>query len=328
MQISRRFLSLVAALWLTLGCSSESNDEPVDLASGAPVSESAFIDAYGELVCNQLERCCAEAGYEYDGGFCALLTSGMGASEHQTYSDVQGGLCLKEAALVTSCTAEEVPACEGVFTGTLAPGAACESDGDCAAPANGTASCDMMRNVCVAELRGVEGDTCHRSCSEEADGGWWCSYNTNLDTDNLDTLGDCYKDDGLYCDPTDNLCRVLSAVGESCSGDNSCADQDYCTIFDGETESTCQPRRLVGESCDSFLTPCIDTAFCSADLCVTKKPAGESCTEFNECLGYCDCGASGDCSAGGVCAGDGGTELGELGQGLSEFLCNGNTPDA
>lgn len=95
--------------------------------------------------------------------------------------------------------------------------------------------------------------------------------------------GDCDPTTGLYCELGAGL---------------------VCTIGLSETFESCEPADQAGESCvdveAQILVPCnpLEPLYCDAsasNVCVDKKPGGESCQSNEECRsGFCNQGTCAD----------------------------------
>lgn len=162
-----------------------------------------------------------------------------------------------------------------------------ETDVDCGgscAPCDDAKSCllaaDCKSGVCT-------GDVCQApTCSDAASNG-------------VETGTDCGGADCPKCGPDEGCNSNEDCVGDECSGVGgtctpNCADQ---TKNETESDVDCGggdcPKCDVGGQCDALDTNCVDTAFCDAGTCATKKVKATPCAGANEC-------ASGHC-ADGIC---------------------------
>ena len=103
--------------------------------------------------------------------------------------------------------------------------------------------------------------------------------------------GECRE--GLYCRVTDpdlgaGVCSDLPGEGESCDPDYPvCARGDnWCDPAD----NTCRKLAAVGDSCDELADNCVPYAWCSPDgVCVARPAEGEPCEDWPPCMGDLEC---------------------------------------
>jgi len=106
----------------------------------------------------------------------------------------------------------------------------------------------------------------------------------------------CYEGQclaGLYCRVTDGetgagVCNALPGEGEPCDPDYPvCARGDnWCDPAD----DTCRKLSAVGDSCDELEDNCVPYAWCSPDgVCVARPGEGEPCEDWPPCLGDLEC---------------------------------------
>jgi hypothetical protein len=103
--------------------------------------------------------------------------------------------------------------------------------------------------------------------------------------------GQCVE--GLYCHVTDpdtgaGTCSALPGEGEACDPDYPlCARADnWCDPAD----NTCRRLAAVGDSCDELDDNCVAYAWCSPDgVCVARPGEGEPCEDWPPCLGDLEC---------------------------------------
>ncbi|MGZ3421879.1 MAG: hypothetical protein ACXVEE_28650 [Polyangiales bacterium] len=177
---------------------------------------------------------------------------------------------------------------DGASVGTLAEGAVCKSDSECAAPGDGrTAKCQCTDGkkdqVCVLQLAigakcpvgtsfsvGCSGaaECINEKCQEKADLGGSCDGNI------------CKQ--GLACDGATKKCVAGKALGEKCDFVfDDCAGENWCE-FPG---TACVAPRNVGEKCDSNnARSCVAGAACGNDgKCVALGNDGDPCTSDRTC---------------------------------------------
>lgn len=101
------------------------------------------------------------------------------------------------------------------------------------------------------------------------------------------------------------LCTAFKAIGDACDEDEECGPGAACPYVSYGTEQFCAPTVGEGESCAD--DECAVGLWCEWDLdvCVpTDQAAGASCTDDNDCDGFCDevtntcaaCTTDDDCS--------------------------------
>lgn len=222
-------------------------------ASFDPSQASACEDALGQLACEELadtadiEPC----GHVWDGTLpdgdsCAIST------------ECSSGFCDPGGCdpAVSCCTG----LCVSIDDSGVPIGGDCSID-DCAT--DGYCDFDAVPATCRA-LVALEG-----ACSE----------------------GQCTG--GLYCRITDpdigtGVCSDLPGEGEPCDPDYpACARADnWCDPAD----DTCRPLAAVGEPCDEATDNCVAYAWCSPDgECVARPSEGEPCEDWPPCMGDLEC---------------------------------------
>lgn len=218
--------------------------------------------------------------------------------------------------------------CAGMFSGTLAGGAACSIDAECA-----SATCEMPDDCpaigcCVGSCRaaqapGGSGTACakasdcasglvcaaNRSCRAPAPAGADCAADRECATglgciNPLPTMpGTCRAlphrdedcpygrcaDEGLRCDPASGRCVALGLPGAPCSGAGDCSPYLECDAGG----KTCRAFPQLGMPCRAG---CGGEAFCARNeaptgICAAPQPNGSPCTAYNECASfYCEAG--------------------------------------
>jgi hypothetical protein len=223
-------------------------------ASYDAVEESACEDALAEVTCEQLTGApdldpCGHIwdGTVPDGDACA------GSAE------CASGFCDPGECdpAITCCTGS---CASGDDQAGVAIGGDCSED-DC----TGGAYCDW--NAAPATCRALV--ALEGACSE----------------------GQCV--DGLYCRLTDlaagtGVCSDLPAEGEACDPDYPvCARGDnWCDPAD----NTCHRLAAVGDACDEASDNCVAYAWCSPDgVCVARPTEGEPCEDWPPCMGDLEC---------------------------------------
>lgn len=247
--------------------------------------------------CEQYMPCCQAAGRPSDGAQCRAFYGAFVSKAG--YDSSAASACLDEfrAAGDKKCDASgfDAPSCDKVFltnTGTAKPGAACETDSDCAPSADGKVVCAnaFINNAsiqqCQVRMVGKAGSS---PCVATIEG-----RSTFSDTrgDTIPASGyTCDTADGLACDDMSGACAVLPKIGEMClNGFNPCVNGAYCSA------GTCKAKSEAGSPCD-LDSACVDGAYCDTDknVCATSLAAGAACTSSKQCASS-DC-TNGKCSA-------------------------------
>jgi hypothetical protein len=273
-------------------------------------------------ICDGLGSCCRSAGFPFDDAACRNqwvtgMSSEAPTSTAVSYDANVAGECVASLRpYVAACGTAPTPttdACARIYVGTKPEGAACQSDEECARPAQGFAYCNdgaitsadagtSSTPVCVVEgpeVHGTVGQGCSMTCTTDGSGescGASGSFGSADGGSPTPTPGvACFTNDGVYCSPS-YTCQRMAEVGGACDL-GGCVRGAYCD----STSRVCVALGQPGAACSG--QTCVDTAFCgTAGVCEAKKANGEPCsvdTMYSECLGYC--------SAGGVCATDTGT---------------------
>ena len=183
---------------------------------------------------------------------------------------------MEEAA--TSCALTGLLSlCRRVWRGTKQEGEPCTDVSQCDR-ADGPKFC--VRNletgsqsepgICAGVSRAQNAQPCAQSCAEGGD----CSTNfSSFEAEPVIAL--CHEADGVYCSFADDQasCAPLTARGSPCDSSSSqCAAADFC-------DTTCQPRRNLGEACQFSFG-------CSADLlCIDGECADAPLATAELCAG-------------------------------------------
>lgn len=287
--MSRHWVVLAAAglAWgfVAGGCSGSTS-------GGSSVSEQDYANALAHAVCDNVGGCCQKKNYAYSDTQClARLLAFAGLPPDSNFNAQQAGACVDlYASAARSCTLSDAAAqkldavCRAVFTGTKAPGAACQNASECAPPSGGGAFCDFpgtaVTGVCVAVTRAKAGGSCVGTCDQE-DGIVTSCYNAS-GAPIPDHGGACYTSDGLYC----------------------------------SNQGTCVPLMGPGQDCSAI--PCAAGAYCDISgtgVCQAYAQIGGDCSQGQQCVPNANCGLAGTCQAPpdtsiatpGLCAGVGGS---------------------
>lgn len=273
------------AFLVCLSASTACDDSTGGAGGGATgLTVDTYYDAYSNARCDYFVRC----GYLTDKTQCAEAYGADRGVAQGVASVVFGGLgfdaekaktCVDSFALAlcnvppTAGVAESIDdACDAVFTGKGADGAAC--------------------------FNGVE---CQSGFCETMGGGNQCNVGVCKDQPLIASGGDCTGGKACvetdFCDTEDgNVCKPRKGANEACSSPLSCIEGYVCDDQGGK----CFKASPSGASCNPTLvtTPCEQAAseYCHPDTkTCTKLPAvGEPCVasgpNMNGCSreGYCD----------------------------------------
>jgi hypothetical protein len=292
---SRESVALLAVLGVT-ACGSSGEDDNDRSASGA-LTDGDFRAQYPALACASLETCCSAAGFDYNPSLCQAFLTPV-PTPNAVFDPVAAADCLEtlRAGPVDCGNSEPAIECEGVYVGTVAQGGACSDDAECAAPENGTATCNSGQ--CVTAIHGVEGQKCSSSCAPFGGSGQICSGAGLDDAEQVQ----CWRSDGLVC--AEGTCTALGGPGAECAFDDDCRDEAYCE------GPACRLRAESGAMCSASVECALGT-YCE-DSCKPQLPEGEPCATDEQC-------SSGTCA--GTCTF--GDPLGGLGTALLGLLCGG-----
>jgi hypothetical protein len=279
-------VGLVCLAAIANGCGGSTNDG----GGTEPVVIDDFAGRFAAAFCDNIEPCCQQQGFKYDAVTCKTAFSQFLDTEliakakagGVSYDAEAAGQCLSAfAKAATACQPDELPAvCDRIFIGTKPVGAACDGSLECAPPADGgRGQCEEDQNgqaVCVQEPRGKAGDACNQTCNDHGSG---------IDCEGFgpaDGSATCWRNDGLYCDPTGGHCAVLISIGQACD-QTGCVNGAYCD------NGTCAAKLAAGGDCSSSSEACADGFYCDpSSKCQPQKAAGEACTEGEECTSYCN----------------------------------------
>jgi hypothetical protein len=290
-------VGLLAALFACMGCGSPEPEKP-------PADEKAedrFSDAFVDTFCDGLEACCGVETRAFNRAACETSTRQALASARPSTAAVRFDQSAADACLANvrtalpTCAGIEREPCDRVFVGTLATGAACEDERECAPVPDATVSC---LNVCRARRRAKVGEDCIRTCRAENDCGR-LEGEPPFDLMNVSSWADCHTEDGLAC--VGGKCVRGPGAGSACLGNAVCDVGLSCP-----DARTCTPYSAIGEPCDR----CAPAAYCNTltDTCAEKLPLGATCSEADACTSercnrVCESvtrgashGASGECA--------------------------------
>lgn len=222
-----------------------------------------------------------------------------------------------DALASLSCNVTEqldaLDACDDVYEGTLADGAACGFDLECTSGSCATQSCpdaccpgrcraarplpdidEACSTFCVdGAYCGVD-SLCHASLPKGAacDGSTICAYGLYCAGASTGGSGVCepMPDDGEPCDGPcaehgsrclDAVCQPAGLAGDACATDEDCSDFYSCN-----SDQRCGSFPGIGMECLGW---CSGDAYCNARVCVAKEPNGTGCINNNNCTSnFCD----------------------------------------
>jgi hypothetical protein len=283
---------LALAACLVGGCGGSTTTGPPP-----PVSEDALPMALAHAVCDNIGRCCRQAGYAYGTRCIPNVLASLDLPSHVKFDPRRAGACVADtASLAKNCEVDEaawlelLAKCSAAFTGTEAPGQPCQSSWDCAAVPGKGVFCSA-NGMCVAvKRRAHAGAACLDTC--ELDDGSVVRCVDSSGKPPTSEAGACFTNDGLYCS-TDTQCARFVGVGYDCL-EAPCAADAYC---DPNTHR-CEAYVPSGGACSSGQV-CSPNGACGFYTHTCEPPLlnGENCTLDSEC-------ASGQCTHdayGGVC---------------------------
>lgn len=269
--------------------------------------------------CGTVGPCCAQVNKPTDGQACRTLYTALTSA--YTYDAAAGSACLNELHATQSAPdycmtfTKNGPSCKNVFrksgssTGTRAPGATCDDDGECAASSEGEVSCasnfsgTSETRTCQVEIRGKENDT---PCNQTKDGNVTSfsgfSSSSGMPMAPPPKAFSCDVADGVYCNDTTKKCTKIQGPGGPCESFSShaCTKDAFCDF----STKKCVARIPLGGDCSKSSTGCVENAFCPSDThkCTAQLADGAACKMSQECQSdrcvnmKCDPGGSGSTS--------------------------------
>jgi hypothetical protein len=236
------------------------------------------------------------------------------ASGKISYDGARGAACIQGLSGLPACSGsafaahDPYPACDVVFTGTVAAGDPCFFHEECAAGG----ACHLDDPICNSRVACCAG-TCQAVPPPAGAGGdctsplQRCVPGTICTADQVGNGSTCLTAVGvgaacgsspcaypLYCDPDSQTCQAPVGTNGPCNpalAGQDCDDQnDRCDF----TTHACTRRLSPGEVCVASAVGCAIYASCDATTgtCVTWPAAGEACDPSGSgspCLnGSCD----------------------------------------
>lgn len=313
-------LALIGALAPACGPDSSSTTETPGAGGGSslhPGTTTDYVTMVAQGFCAAIFHCVIpsddviaqriEFGTEERCLSVALrgLSGGTNASKQFTDLDrlVNAGAVHQDASALQRCMSaitqgcdpgalDSVADCRAIFSGTLAPGAACHRTEQCA----GDAYCDSATG----------GDRCGGTCTPRKAAGAPCSESNECSAAN-GGVGLCARDpagSGQYVCVSGSGGAGAVGQGGTCvySGglpSERCAAGLFCDrpLDSTGTRSptgTCRPPIALGAACDSGDDPCVPGAYCfgrtGAKTCqtVTLSQELQSCARSDTTFTYCD----------------------------------------
>jgi hypothetical protein len=251
----------------------------------APISQDELPGAVASLECDSLGSCCSVASFAFDSTNCHAAETAQLKAELTDmltpavrYDAQAAGDCLAELKGRTTCgstsPADDIAACDRIFTGTLAAGQACTMSAECASPAYCNRDGTTEQGVCTAlavsaAVRGKLGDNCSMTCDDAT------SCDTVVSADQSAAQVACYRSDSLYCDLT---CQKLKAIGETCEASDICQKGLFCD-FDSRICTAPHPNGAVcsgGYQCQSHKCS-VDPVTGADGTCSSTSVTAEQC---------------------------------------------------
>jgi hypothetical protein len=279
-------LVALVALVTAAGCGGGSGSGPIPFdALGAKVVPAACkqLVACGDLP----DEATCEAWLRIQTSEFETLKTDI-ASGKVIYDPVAAGKCIGLLDMITSCTRtvarplaeQSTAACNAVFTGTVAPGAACFFSAECA---NGTCaktgcSAACCAGACVATPAPIPvGGDCSAPLPNQS-----CASGSICSIDAVTGVGTCVV--------------PPSAVGAACTNDVGCDPTLYCNADPVTGSGTCQRGAATGATCNPALGSLScddlrDTCDITTGRCTPPTPVGMACdpTSPSGCVGYASC---------------------------------------
>lgn len=262
--------------------------------STGPVEEANYASALAEANCTGISGCCRSGGFAFDEASCvdrvraqySALVDSRSREPNLRFDEAAAARCVAAIrAANAACTDKALAeatygACNGVFAGTLALGAACTSSIECAAGPGEHVACDQgkcARWDSEPRLpRGVEGVACAASCQGDPSRDYCPVWGEEV------TGALCWSGDELYCSPETERCVALAAVGDACGAgadDDPCVDRARCQ------DGVCIAA-VIGDPCGSAGRDCPAASRCDAEsrTCRARKANGHACFQGDDCV--------------------------------------------
>jgi hypothetical protein len=271
------------------------------LLLGANCHESGGAVPLGELEARAAEAICEYATRCESFPNVAACKASLSSRTGQLIASVNAGrlaydgnaaaACL-DALRATGCNLTDPPEdaevpCFSTFKGTLAAGAACYINEECASGSCSNMSCPSASACCTGACEDLP-----------------------VVSSPLPAGGDCSRPNvvcapGTYCNyaGSSSVCTVGPAQGEACDpaeiASGRCLNHAVCVASGSALGGTCTAPPAEGETCDPNGGGCnssLDYCDPAAAKCVRKLAPGMACPTGSECVDYASC-LSGTCVA-------------------------------
>ncbi len=220
----------------------------------------------------------------------------------------EGEVCGGDECVVDSDCASDEYCVAATCQPKVPPGGQCADDGDCASGyCTDGVCCD---SACLGQCEACDVEGSEGTCSPVTAGDAPHGTRTACTSDGSACGGTCDGTNTAGCSyPVGDVCRpgscddgstgAVAVVEATCQGNGRCpgaseqaCGQYACTGPDGECDGPCANDP---DACDS-------DEYCSAGVCVEKRPPGEECGAADECeSGYCVDGVCCSTQCGGQC---------------------------
>ncbi|GAC1570274.1 MAG: hypothetical protein NVS3B20_01820 [Polyangiales bacterium] len=276
--------ALIASSALLLACSS-GNSVVGTPGSGPPVALNNYCQSVTDVYCPKVTQCCSAAGFTgTTDATCRTAVGQACAAEIATnqkrgftYDATAAGNCIASFPQLLDGCAEKTDAaskvasevCKNIWKGNTAPGGACTTNNECAAPAGRTGYCILGASSTgggLCTLRPRLGEACSTT------------------GDSMTAISVC--EEGLHCTKVSAransyVCTTPAAKGEPCDF-SSCTEGLNCD----RSSHVCVDPIAIGGSCTGFLT-CVPNAYCDVDtkLCAATLADGVACKVGSQCSG-------------------------------------------
>lgn len=305
MNLARTF-ALVALTGLgtvLYGCGSDNNagtgstgfDQP---GGGGTGTASGLIDA----LCNASQVCCVKEGSDSSKEACVAFYKAFtaGAKVGPTAAACEQ-LIRQRSADGSFCEqgtddANGADICDGALelsgkgnTPKQKPGDTCDTESDCSVNTAGadaycaySSSGGAQTSTCVEVLTAAAGEPCLYTLTVE--GYRSQTFSGSGTTDPVPTsVGQCRYADKLYCDSQSKTCKPIGAVGEACTGFDSCTAEANCEFDSATSKQICKAKAALGEACNGSSNACVKGTGCKDKVCSALLPNGSACTLSSEC---------------------------------------------
>lgn len=280
---------------------------PEDLATmcgGIPTTLQEWERCYLKRLCETAVHCSRLNQYtdvqECIGLFDAANGGELTFEERERRRAVDAGRASLDVSAFTQClvelsprrcsTAGTAPSCATRFVGTIADGASCYSDAECASPGARCAPADCGESCClgVCEPRAKVGEPCS---TLECEPGLRCGSQSkcvigDIGSQCTDFL-DC--DPNAWCDQNAGICKPDLQEGDKCNDLIQCGGETTCVgrkLGESGNPGRCLRVTEPGDVCDQR---CLGNLYCyrpnlnEMGACRLLPKHGEGCADY--CIG-------------------------------------------